>query len=303
MGINSEELMTEAAAFDFWTAGITTHELQLRELLWNNLRADPASDDFFVVISRLTATADAISVRQDLSRRVWEMIEVANDDGVVRSAVLDIAASPRSCTDSVALTFSDMEVQVELARISHKTTPEQVEILSLSRGLFRLDKLSKIANERYLQRLQAGETNADELEIHLAYRIGLAQSLDLPGQPRSMTFRVLAGVAEQDLELAKAEVEQAENTIELRRFISTQQYWKNYLITHNQMDYSALVDPYFENLNQLLRRSPDMSSERYLREVSSVRLQMEAVVDAWCLDKINALMAAQASGVVRITAL
>ena len=303
MGINSEELMTEAAAFDFWTAGITTHELQLREFLWNTLRADPASDDFFVVISRLTATADATSVRQDLSRRVWEMIEAAHDDGVVRSAVLDIAASPRSCTDCVALTFSDMEVQVELARISYKTSPEQAELLSLSRGLFRLDKLSRIANERYLQRLQAGEMNADELEIHLAYRVGLAQSLDLPGQPRSMTFRVLAGVTEQDLELARAEVEQAENTIELRRFISTQQYWKNYLITHNQTDYNALIAPYFENLNQLLRRSPDMSSERYLREVSSVRLQMEAVVDAWCLDKINALMAAQASGVVRITAL
>jgi hypothetical protein len=303
MGINSEELMTEAAAFDFWTAGITTHELQLRELLWNTLRADSGAEDFFVVISRLTATADAMSVRQDLSRRVWEMIEAANEDGVVRSAVLDIAASPRSCTDSVALTFSDMEVQVELARISYKTTPEQAELLGLSRGLFRLDKLSKIANERYLQRLQAGETNADELEIHLAYRIGLAQCLDLPGQPGSMAFRRLAGVTEQDLELARAEVEQAEETIELRRFISTQQYWKSYLITHNQMEYSALSDPYFENLNQLLRRSPDMSSERYLREVSSVRMQMEAVVDAWCLEKTSALMAAQESGVVRITAL
>ncbi|MDA6854902.1 hypothetical protein OSL50_27525, partial [Escherichia coli] len=47
MGINSEQLMSEAAAFEFWTAGITAQELRRRELLWNSLRADAASDDFF----------------------------------------------------------------------------------------------------------------------------------------------------------------------------------------------------------------------------------------------------------------
>lgn len=35
MGINSDELLSEAAAFEFWTTGITSLEQARREQLWN----------------------------------------------------------------------------------------------------------------------------------------------------------------------------------------------------------------------------------------------------------------------------
>lgn len=295
MGINSEELMSEAAAFEFWTAGITTQELRRRELLWNSLRADAASEDFFTVLSRLTATADAREVRQDLSRRVWEMIEAANDSSVLRRDVLDIAASPRSCTDSVAFTFSEMEVQMELAGLSQEGSPQKHQLLGLGKGLFRLDKVARIAHEHYLLRLAQAGPLPDELEIHLAYRIGLARALELPGQPESMVFKSLAGVTREDLDIARLEVERAEKTAALNIFISTRQFWREYLIRTNRPQYSALTEPYFEALSELLTRSPEMNSERYLREVGEVRQRMDAAVDVWSLQMTESLLAPRAS--------
>ena len=290
MGINSEQLMSEAAAFEFWTAGITAQELRRRELLWNSLRADATSEDFFTVLSRLTATADAREVRQDLSRRVWEMIEAASESSPLRRDVLDIAASPRSCTDSVAFTFSEMEVQMELAVLSHGGPPQKQQLLNLGKGLFRLDRLAKIAREHFLLRLEGAGPAPDELEMHLAYRVGLARALELPGQPQNMVFKALAGVTQADLDIARLEVESAEKTASLNIFISTRQFWREYFIRTYRAQYGTLTEPYFEALSNLLKKSPEMNSERYLREVSGVRHQMDAAVDVWSLQKTEALL-------------
>lgn len=294
MGINNQELMSEAAAFEFWTAGLTGQEVRRRELLWSSLRADVAADDFFAVLSRLTTTADAQAVRQDLSRRIWEMIEALADDGILRRDVLDIAASPRSCSDSVAFTFSVMELQLALAAISQDASLQANDLLNMALGQFRLNKLSKIATDVYEQRVALGKP-ADELEIHLAYRIGLSQVLDLPAQPRHMAFSRLADISEQDLELARIEVESAEVTPELNEFISTQQFWKDYLMRTHKAEYKALVKPFYASLGALLNDSPQMNDERYLRRVSEIRSEMDAAVDAWSLRHTNAELARQSA--------
>ena len=290
MGIRSEALISEAAAFEFWTVGITSQELRRRELLWNTLRSEPAAHDFFVVLSRLTATAEAQSVRHDLSRRVWEMIEAANGNSALRRGVLDVAASPRSCSDSVAYIFSAMEIQMELAAVSGDTALKTGQLLRVAKRQFRLHKISQIAATHYsLQLAEAGA--ADELEIHLAYRIGLARALDLSGQPSSMFFSRLAGVTQQDIEVARYEVENAEKTPQMNLFISTLQFWKEYMTKTNKVEYSALTKPHFDRLAELLLNSPQMSDERYLRRVGEIRQQMDEAVDAWSLEKTNALLA------------
>lgn len=58
-------------------------------------------------------------------------------------------------------------------------------------------------------RLEGAGPAPDELEMHLAYRVGLARA-HLPGQPESMAFKSLAGVTQADLDIARLEVEKAE---------------------------------------------------------------------------------------------
>ena len=287
MGVNSEELLSEAAAFEFWTAGITNHERSRRELLWNTLKAEPNSEDFFNVLSRLTITADAQSVRQDLSRRVWEIIEAANDNPDLRRNLIDIAAAPRSCTDSVAMSFSALEIQMELARISIDPTRQASDLIDLGRRLYRLDKLTKIASEHYTLQMATGGGIADELEVHLAYRVGLARPLDLPGQPQGMMFNALAGVSAEDLNTAQVQVASGEKSSELNTFISSLDYWRAYLIERDKADYLVMTEPFHDELNTLLKRSPEMSSARYLSMVTGIRHRMDARVDAWCLNKTN----------------
>ena len=97
-------------------------------------------------------------------------------------------------------------------------------------------------------------------------------------------------MTQADLEVAKFEVENAERTPELNTFISTQQFWKDYLIKTSKAQYSALTKPHFDSLGELLLNSPQMTDERYLRRVAEIRHQMDGVVDAWCLEKTNALL-------------
>ena len=59
----------------------------------------------------------------------------------------------------------------------------------------------------------------------------------------------------------------------------------------NKVEYSALTKPHFDRLAELLLNSPQMSDERYLRRVGEIRQQMDEAVDAWSLEKTNALLA------------
>lgn len=290
MGVRSETLLSETAAFDFWTLGITNSELARRARLWSDLRDSSASGDFFDVLNRLVSTADAHSIRPDLTRRVWEMIEAANESESVRLDLLDVAAMPRSCTDSVAITFSALEQQMQLSRIALDSSTQEAALLVFAKQLFRLDQLGRIASEDYNARLSLAGPAPDELEIHLAYRIGLAEELELPDQPQHMMFSLVAGVTQNDLDRACAEIRLLEQTSALVEFVSTRDFWKEYLISLNISEVSVLTEPYFYQLNQLLKQSPDMSSERYLRRVGEIRDEQERVVAAWCLSKTQTLL-------------
>lgn len=246
MGVRSEHLVDETSAFDFWTLGITNSELTRRLGLWSSLRADPASEDFFVVISRLVTTADAQSIRYDMTRRVWEMIEAANKSEPLRRELLEIAASPRSCSDSVAMSFSFLEQQMQLSNISLNSQTREADLLSFAKRLFRLEQVSRVASEDYNSRLHIAGPAPDELEVHLAYRLGLAKVLKLPSQPQSMLFKEIAGVTQEDLNRAHAEVIRAEGTAALVEFVSTRDFWREHLIDQNVTEYTLLTEPYFQ---------------------------------------------------------
>ncbi len=290
MGVRSEHLVNETAAFDFWTSGITNSELTRRLGLWSSLRADPASDDFFALITRLVTTADAQSIRYDLTRRVWEMIEAANENEPLRRELLQIAASPLTCGDSVAMSFSFLEQRMQLSNISQSSPAREAGLLSFAKRLFRLEEVGRVAAEDYNSRLHIVGPHPDELEVHLAYRLGLAKVLKLPSQPQNMLFKEIAGVTQEDLNRARTEVIRAEGTDALADFVSKRDFWREYLVDKNFTDYSSLTEPYFTRLAQVLRESPEMNSLRYLQKVTEIRNEMDTVIDAWSLEKTKEML-------------
>ena len=105
-----------------------------------------------------------------------------------------------------------------------------------------------------------------------------------------MMFNLVAGVTQNDLDRACAQIRLLEQTSALVEFVSTRDFWKEYLISLNASEVSVLTEPYFHQLSQLLRQSPDMSSERYLRRVGEIRDEQERVVAAWCLRKTQTVL-------------
>ncbi|WP_336145449.1 NEL-type E3 ubiquitin ligase domain-containing protein, partial [Klebsiella pneumoniae] len=87
-------------------------------------------------------------VREDLTQRVWEVLQATHDSVGLRERVFQLAAHPANCSDGTAQIFSQIEVlkEVEKATLqAGRARSDSSALLKLSRGLFRLSELEKIA--------------------------------------------------------------------------------------------------------------------------------------------------------------
>lgn len=98
------------------------------------------------------------------------------------------------------------------------------ELISLGRGMFRLDKLEEIARKK-VESLNF----FDEVEVYLAYQVKLRDALSLPLDTRDMRHFAVSWVTPEELKNAEKDVKAAEK----KDFFS-------YLSTHWQPMQSVL---------------------------------------------------------------
>ncbi len=282
-GIPETELaLDEYSARQRWLADIEDVERRdtLRDL-WHDLRHEEGSEEFFMLLGRLGGSAEYQKIRADLTRRVWEVLGEAAEDTTLRTDLFDLAANPLTCVDSAARNFSHLEVRVLLARARTLAarSDEPTELLKLARGLFRLERIDDIARDHVKDlhdRPEVPSASAvDELEVHLAYRVGLGRSLYLPGQPKEMFFRSIANVTEEQIRAARTRVRQAESTPAMKTFIASRDFWIDYLRKKYPRDFTRFNTPFHDQEEQLLSQSPQMLSDQYARRLSAL---MEARV-------------------------
>lgn len=280
-----------------WLAGLTAEERQPHALLWDQLHAEPGSGDFFQLIGELSGTSDYREAREDLSRRLWAMIAQARDDGALRRELFSLAASPRTCVDSVISCFSELEVKVYMAQALRDALPEhgQQARLGLARRLFRLDQLERLARADIEARQDQG-LDVDEVEVSLAYRRGLAEALDLPGQPRTMQFGAIAGVTQQQLLVAEAQVLAAETDEALAQYISRRDFWQQYVRQTHGENFERVEQPFWERLEALSDAQQDHSSASYLDQANQLAREREAAIDAEFLRLTRAALGTVRSG-------
>lgn len=89
-----------------------------RTATWTAFKDDPASDGLFRLLAELGDTADAEYVREDMTRRVWSVLDAAQTNTSLREQVFELAANPINCTDSAALNFSHLEVATEVEKVT-----------------------------------------------------------------------------------------------------------------------------------------------------------------------------------------
>ncbi|MFJ7798085.1 NEL-type E3 ubiquitin ligase domain-containing protein [Pseudomonas sp. NPDC096950] len=260
--------MNEQSAKALWLPEETRVTYTRRGEIWNAFRDDPQSESLFQLLAELGNTADSEYVREDMTRRVWSVLEAAYGDAALRDQVLNQAANPINCTDTAAMNFSNLEVAVEVdkvRRLSGTTADSAKPLLQLGRVLFRIERLNAIALEH-----KATHPAVDPLEANLAYRTGLAEDLELPGQPKYMRFSSLGDVTATDIAAAKNQILAAELSPALRTSLAKQFFWVDYLKQYSPKAFSAMNAPFQTRLSEVFEKAETLKDADYRAQVEAI---------------------------------
>ncbi|WP_065831767.1 NEL-type E3 ubiquitin ligase domain-containing protein, partial [Pseudomonas syringae] len=264
-----------------WLTGMPAAELQGRLLKWSDLQAEPDGGEFFRVLNELRASADFATNRAMLTRRVWALVDVASETAELREELFEMAAHPVTCGDGVAIVFSNLETHAQVFKI--KTTvsaadqPEQV--FRLVRGLERLDEVEKHALQLIAVR-KSTEVAVDEAEIRLAFRVGLARTLDLPNQPEGMLYNRLAGVTQEMLEDAYAQILGKESTPQFLQALIAREFWMTFLEHRYAQDFEPLKAFFQEQMGALDSNRSDLTDEHYLAQIDMIQRERTEALEA-----------------------
>ncbi|WP_338010003.1 NEL-type E3 ubiquitin ligase domain-containing protein [Pseudomonas sp. GM18] len=202
-----------------------------REEAWHDLMTEPGSEDFFALIQKQTLSADYRAggdLRQQLSSRVWRMVEAIDLDTELRKELFEMSRAPTTCADAGAQVFNHMGIKVlasEAYALSTSNAVLESKLVNLAKGAARLARVDDIARADVRSR----PGNPDEVEVYLAYETGLAQRLGLPWQSESMLYRPLAGVKAKTLDTAFDTVMSMEAGDGLINDMIDMPFWQKYL--------------------------------------------------------------------------
>ncbi|SEM48715.1 Leucine rich repeat-containing protein [Pseudomonas sp. ok272] len=252
---------TPARNKDRWLAGVAD-DAQDHEV-WDSLAAHEDSKDLFKILSQLRHTKDFKVDPANLRRRVWEVLHAVYDDEALRDELFSLARDLRvreTCGDGRILLFNDVELKVYEFNALKNIAPEHQgrELLKLSRGLFRLDKVEGVARAASRR-----NPSLDPAEIRLAYRIGLEQRLALPPQPKTMIYANLARVSAQDLDAAYAAVIAEEGQPEFVEQLLARPYWMPYLEERYAAEFLQLQQRYEVRGEALEEQYPDFDEAHF----------------------------------------
>ncbi|MGL6243136.1 NEL-type E3 ubiquitin ligase domain-containing protein [Pseudomonas sp.] len=235
------------AQSSLWLAGLSLAETQPKRAVWESLRSAPDSMGFFNVLAHLPSTADYKRLYSHYSQRVWNVLHAAAEDDRLRRSLFRLARLGRFSADGYSALFSEMEVQVlcyrAMVAATTGTASLEQQFITLLRGLFRLHEVEGLALADINTRTGTqAKTYTNALEISLAYRVGLAERLDLPAQPRAMTSGWNVEVTPATLDQACQKVLTAERSSALREWVITQGFWVEYLEVTYQERFRDISD-------------------------------------------------------------
>lgn len=280
-----------------WHQGLEAGALTRQRVQWASLQAETGSNDLFALLDELTGTREYQRVPQDLRRRVGVLLDALWQDSGLREDVFTLASDPRSCVDSVISCFSALEVRVLVFRTLRGLAPGEGEgvRLGLAGRLYRLDRVehqARLHMQRLAHGLAEGEGGVDEVEVSLAYRIGLAQVLNLPGQPQTMQFFNRAQISQADLDNARVAILEEERGAGLALFTSQRDFWLDYLRQAHEGLFEQAEQPFWAQEEQLYDRRQALSDRAYLEHSTQLSGERQQTVAALALRLTQQALAA-----------
>jgi C-terminal novel E3 ligase, LRR-interacting len=270
----------QVESVELWLTDTRSLDRVRRRSAWQLFEAEPYAEDFFGVIARLRGSSDFRLARSAVAERVWQVLEAGAGDPALRCRLIAMAAHPETCVDGATVMFSNMELEVLIsnARSTAVAGREGPQLLKLVRGLFRLEEVDRIARLDVALRPDF----AEDVEVLLAYRIGLVDRLELPLGARTMQFSNAAGVDQAALDQAAAAVLSHETPAALIEFALKRDFWIKYLESEYAPQFLAIRQPTalrMEALDDLQSRQP-MSDGDYKNAAEQILRQRRADEEA-----------------------
>jgi hypothetical protein len=252
-----------------WLQGAGESERATHMAAWRTLQAQPGQLDFFELIRRMSTSHDFQHAYPSLRTRVWALINAAVENTALREELFELAANPLHCGDGAALVFSRLVVREMVFAASHTGGPAEVQsgLLKLAMGLFRIDEVERIATLDIASRPARG---LDEVEVRLAYLQGLAERLDLPGQPKGMIFRRISGVTAAKLDAAALQVAGLEGSEVMIQSLAGREFWVQSL---EQKGFAEIDRRYQLRAEVLFSDKEHLSGAHYLARYDNLMKQ------------------------------
>lgn len=285
---------TPEPAYQHWMDGLSPEEIDIRRSLWESIAEKPGAQIFLDILDNLKESAEYRRGYTDLQSRLWQLLDAARDDGLCEE-LFNLAGDPR-CGDRAALVFSDMEVKVLTWQATQGASDGEAgpALYELGKGLFRLDEVEKSASGEIRvregmirmssmtpeQKVAALE-KLEDIEIRLAYRMGLARRLGLPGQPIEARYLATGQVAPQILANVAIRIERLDNSKAFVQSLLGREFWQAFIRKQYGEAFSALRDHYDVRLNALSEEhlAGSLTDDEYTTQAEDLQLQL-AVAEA-----------------------
>lgn len=269
----------DARIRDLWLRHAPSDERAALRTLWDGLHAEPGSADLLRFFGDLTNSDDFLSQPRQLAERVWRILRACERDAQVREVLFQQAAGPRTCADRALLVLSQLEVGRRVAESTRGRSDAQATraLVRLGRSMRRLDEVNRIATW-HIERLRRQEPilPVDDIEVIMAYRVGLAESLGLPEQPGYMYFEAHSRVSAQDLVRARADILAGETTQVLADDLVGRDFW----VEHLRQRFGHLIEemnaPFHARLEALDTWNEQFGEQAYLEKVEALAREREA---------------------------
>ncbi|MHC8328165.1 NEL-type E3 ubiquitin ligase domain-containing protein [Pseudomonas sp. LB1P83] len=288
---NDTAVLNDQRARDLWMPKPVEETYAGRNRAWLALKNEPGSKEFFELLAEVGDSADSRFVNEDMTRRVWSVIEATQTDSALRTQLLSMAVKA-NCADDAATLFSNLEVAVEIDRVvrhSANAHDQAARLLRLGRSLFRLDYLSRMAREK-----AKADPALDAVEVELAYRTGLADRLELVGQPKHMRYASLSGVKASDLEVAYNKIITAEISPELSTYIRGRTFWSDFLRQHHGKQFIDLTAPFHVRMETAFENEATLGAD-YRPQVDGIAVELKKAETALLTSLTEAAMKADES--------
>ena len=186
-----------------------------------------------------------------------------------------------SCRDRIAVGLNNMELQQVNFRAG-KGELSSSQLLTLGREMFIREQIGHIAAEK-VKRLRM----VDEVEVHLAFQVGLQKSLGLTLGNQDMLYRTCSQVRDKDLRLAGQQIHASLNTPALLRdFLADWAPLREFVKQRHADDWQAIEHSFQQREEQAYGQDGDTD----WKALEGLGAEREQAFHALCAQKVEELL-------------